>query len=270
MTELPHEPLPVTPYDRPQLLAHEVSRLAFLTELLQPDSTGEPGAYLLPADHDGDEKPETWEMVLTEKEVWRIYRDEVLLPEREAFLSQEPSGQVISGHMAMVTHLGRWADHVRQFERLIPKQPQPEPDRRVVAEWAMENLGIDMENVFRTAPFAEADAEAYETVAFAIAMIEGAYRGLQTTTLVLMAVHELQIGHKDLALHLEDGEPGIWRVKTITGNGNLELTRIDNASPYAQRRIASVEEVMAWNDLHFVPGQASSVHDAHEETLKEQ
>jgi len=268
MTELPREPLPFIPYDRPELIERQVSRLAFMSELLQPDSSGDPRAILLPADHDGDEKPEALELVLTEQYMWSLYRDEVLMPNREAFLEDTPSGQVISHHMTMVSHLGRWADDMRQFERLVSLEVQPEPDSQSVAEWAIENLGIDIENVYRAAAFVDADNEAEETVAMAIAKIEGAYRGLQAATLLLMAIPELQLGHVGQTLYLADEREGTWQVKTITGNGNLELRRTDRRAPYTQRRIATFEEVMAWNDLHLVPDQASGVHDVPEDTLK--
>ena len=259
MTELPRESLPLVPFDRPELIEQQVSRLAFMAELLQPDGYGETGAVLLPADHDGDEKPETLELVLTEREMWRLYRDEALMPNREAFLEETPSGQVISRHMTVVNHLGRWANDMRQTEHLVSLDVQPEPDSQSVADWAMENLGIDIESVYQASAFTEVDDEAYELVALATAEIEGAYRGLQTTTLILMAVPELQIGNKDQGLRLGDDPEDTWHVNTITGNGNLVLTKMSDTYPYARRRVASVEEVLEWNDKNFVPDQASGV-----------
>lgn len=267
MTEFTHEPLTVVPFDRPQLIAQQVSRLAFMTELLQPDGMGEPGAYLLPADHDGDEKPETLELVLSEREAWRIYRDEVLQPQREAFLEDTPSGRAISGHLMIVNHLGEWANTIRQFEHLIPLFEEPEPDANTVSEWAIKHLNLDIENIYRATNFIDADDEAAAIVDNAIATIESAYRELQGDTLILMAVPELQIGHKDQALRLDEASEGTWRVESIMGNGSLLMRRANGTMPYPQR-LVRIDDLLEWNNLHFVPDQASGVHAIPEESVK--
>lgn len=147
MTEHSLEPLPLVPYDRPEYVTQQITRIAFMHKMLQPDGYGEPGAVLLPTDHDGDKIPETLELILTEREMWRLYSDELLLPNREAFLAETPTGQTISGHLTMLEHLGRWANLDQQKEQIIPRQPQPQPDALAVAMWAINNLGIDIENV---------------------------------------------------------------------------------------------------------------------------
>lgn len=260
MTEVPREPLPNVPYSRPGQIEQYVSRIAFLADMLQPDGRGDTGAFLLPADHDGDEKPETLELVLTERQAWHIYRDEVLLPNREAFLEENPSGQVISRHLLVIKHLGEWADNVRAFEHLIPLDVQPEPDAPSVAMWAAENLDLDIENAYHASEFIDADDDAAATVADAVAKIEDAYRELQDVILILMAVPELQMGRKEQTLHIEDEHEGLWSVKTIMGDGRIQLMHTDRMTPYLRHRIVSIEDLLAWNDLHFVPDQASGVH----------
>ncbi len=262
------ESLPRVPFDRSEFIKRQILRLAFMHELLQPDDRGEIGAVLLPADHDGDEIPETLEFVLTERAMWRLYCDDVLLRNREAFLTETPTGQIISGHMAMVDHLDRWASHILQIEQPVSLGSQPEPDKQSLAVWAIENLGIDIENVDRIARCADTDDAAYDAVALATAQIEGAGQELQAATLLLMAVPELQIGYKDQALYLSDERDGTWQVQTVLGNGLLVLTQTTSSSSINHRRVATIEEVLAWNDLYFVPDQASSVHDVPEATLK--
>jgi hypothetical protein len=232
----------------------------FLGKLLQPDGYGDPGAILLPADHDSDEKPETLELVLSEQQAWDLYRDDILMPHRESFLEETTSGQVISGHLSMVHYLGRWANLVRQFEGLTPLEREPAPDSHVVAVWAMENLGIDIENAYRASNYIDADDGAQATVMEAATKIDEAYSALQSVTLILMAVPQLQMGHEDQALHVEDQSDGTWRVKHIMGNGSLVITCTDKSSPYTRRRVVTAEELLEWNNLSFVPDQASGVH----------
>lgn len=268
MTEVPREPLPSIPYARPGQIEQYVSRIAFLADMLQPDGRGDTGAILLPADHDGDERPETLELVLTERQVWRIYRDEELLPKREAFLEETPSGQVISRHLLVLKHLGEWSNTVRGIEHLIPLDVQPEADAPSVAMWASENLDLDIENAYRAAAFTDASVEAEAVVAEATAKIESAYRELHDVILILMAVPELQMGREEQTLHVEDEDEGLWSVKTIMGDGRLRLIHTDRMTLYPKYRVVSIEDLLAWNDLHFVPDQASGVHDTPEESLK--
>lgn len=102
----------------------------------------------------------------------------------------------------------------------------------------------------------------------ASAQIEGAALELQAATLQLMAVPELQLQCKDQALYLEDKREGTWHVRTIMGNGLLELTQSSGTSPIVRRRVATIDEVLAWNDLNFVPDQASGVRIKPAEPLK--
>lgn len=254
------EELGFVPYD-PSNVHSEIERRKFEIELLLEDGYGRPSATLRPVDHDGDNVAETTELVLTDQLVWDLYRKDILMPGREAFLTETTSGQVISRHMAVATYISRWVDWVYGRKRLVPfggDESQGISSQAATA-WAIRHLGVDMDNARRASAFIHDDDGARTVVEHLATEIETAQRGLAALTLVLMTVPELQIRHAGQSLAVDEEGNADWKVGSIMGDGSLIIERQGEASEKVSQQRVTVAQLLQWNNLNFVPGQASRV-----------